>query len=104
MASMHRLDLTLANLPANLALDEAMLLDAEAGRNGEVLRFWHWPSPAVVLGAGGRVHADVDIEACHRAGVPMARRSSGGGTVLLGAGCLLYSLILRLDRAREMQT
>src|SRR5207253_2474565 len=58
----------------------------------------------VVLGAGGRVNADVDIEACHRAGVPLARRSSGGGTVLLGAGCLLYSLILRMDRASEMQS
>jgi lipoate-protein ligase A len=46
------LDLT---LPAeNLALDEALLLDAEAG-GPEVLRLWHWPHHAVVLGAGGRL-------------------------------------------------
>jgi lipoate-protein ligase A len=31
--------------------------------------------------------------------VPVLRRSSGGGTVLLGAGCLLYSLVL--DQERE---
>ena len=27
----------------------------------------------------------------------MVRRSSGGGTVLLGPGCLLFSLVLRFD-------
>ena len=55
---MHRLDLTLPDLAANLALDEALLLAAEAGQFGEVLRFWEWPSPAVVLGAGGRIADD----------------------------------------------
>ena len=35
--------------------------------------------------------------------MPLARRSSGGGTVLLGPGCLLYSLVLRYDRAAELR-
>lgn len=95
---MHTLDLTRPTLDANLALDEALLLAAESGDGGEVLRFWEWPMPAVVLGAGGRVADDVDEWACAAAGVPLARRSSGGGTVLLGPGCLLYSLVLRYDR------
>jgi lipoate-protein ligase A len=30
--------------------------------------------------------------------VPIARRSSGGGTVMLGPGCLCFSLVLRFDR------
>jgi lipoate-protein ligase A len=46
---------------------------------------------------------DVDVTACERDGVPLARRSSGGGTVLLGPGCLLYSLVLRFDRAAELR-
>jgi lipoate-protein ligase A len=96
---MTALDLTLPELAANLALDEALLLDAEAGRGGEVLRFWQWPGHAVVLGAAGVVADDVDLAACRAAGVPLARRSSGGGTVLLGPGCLLFSLVLRLDAA-----
>ncbi len=91
------LDLTLPTLPANLALDEALLLAAEDG-GVECLRVWHWPSQAVVLGAGGKVGDDVDVAACNADGVPIARRSSGGGTVLLGPGCLLYSLVLRFDR------
>lgn len=97
------LDQTLDTLNENLALDEALLLGAEAGDGGEVLRVWGWPRPAVVLGAGGRIADDVDAAACEQDGVPLARRSSGGGTVLLGPGCLVYSLVLRYDRANELR-
>jgi len=96
---MQFLDFTAGTFPENLALDEALLLRAEAGDAGEVLRTWEWPEPAVVLGAGGQLAEDVDEAACHRDDVPIGRRSSGGGTVLLGAGCLLYSLVLRYDLA-----
>jgi lipoate-protein ligase A len=94
---MHLLERTLPGLAENLALDEALLLDAEAG-GPEVLRLWRWPAHAVVLGAGGRIADDVHEDACLADGVPIQRRSSGGGTVLLGPGCLLFSLILRFDR------
>ncbi len=95
---MYFLDLTLTSLAENLALDEALLLLAEEGNSGEVLRFWTWPRFAVVLGAGGIIAEDVnEID-----DVPLARRSSGGGTVLLGPGCLLFSLVLSLDRAPEL--
>jgi lipoate-protein ligase A len=99
---MRFLDLTLATPAADLALDEALLLRAEAGAGGEVLRVWERPAPAVVLGAGGRLADDVDEAACRADGVPILRRASGGGTVLLGAGCLLYTLVLRYDRAPEL--
>lgn len=96
---MRFLDLTLPTLAENLALDEALLLDAEDGRGGEALRLWEWPQPAVVLGAGCWLAADVDEAACRADDVPILRRASGGGTVLLGRGCLLYSLVLALDRS-----
>ncbi|HJT76778.1 MAG TPA: biotin/lipoate A/B protein ligase family protein [Gemmataceae bacterium] len=82
-----------------MALDEALLLEAEDCRSGEVLRLWEWPRPAVVLGAGCWLAADVDEAACRADGVPLLRRASGGGTVLLGRGCLLFSLVLALDRS-----
>ncbi|HXD85749.1 MAG TPA: lipoate--protein ligase family protein [Urbifossiella sp.] len=96
---LHLLDLTLGDAAANLALDEALLLEAEAGRGGEVLRLWELPDHAVVVGAGGSAANDVNRDACSRDGVPILRRGSGGGTVLLGPGCLCYSLVLRTDRA-----
>jgi lipoate-protein ligase A len=91
---MQFLHLTLPGAAENLALDEALLLEAEAGRGGEVLRLWEGPRHAVVLGAGGVRDDDVDEAACRADGVPVLRRASGGGTVLLGPGCLCYSLVL----------
>src|SRR5713101_1696181 len=91
---MRLLDLTLPTAAENLALDEALLLDAEAAAGGEVLRLWEWPAFAVVLGSASRLAEDVDEAACLADGVPILRRASGGGTVLLGPGCLCYSLVL----------
>lgn len=96
---MRFLDLTLLTIADNLALDEALLLEAEASRSGEVLRLWEWPSPAVVLGAGCRLADDVNEDVCQTDAVPIMRRASGGGTVLLGLGCLNFTLILAYDRA-----
>lgn len=93
---MTRLDLTLPTLAENLALDEALLDDAQAG-GVATLRFWTWPTFAVVVGAGGALEGEVQLDRCAEDGVPVARRSSGGGTVLLGPGCLLYSLVLPMD-------
>lgn len=97
------LDVTLPTLAENLALDEALLLEAESGRGGEVLRLWEWMESAVVLGSGCRLAEDVDVTACLADGVPILRRSSGGGTVLLGRGCLCYSLVLAYERSPALR-
>jgi lipoate-protein ligase A len=99
---MYFLDLTLDSCAENLALDEALLLEAEAGQAGEVLRLWEWPRPTVVLGSGCSLVQDVDIDACRADGVPILRRSSGGGTVLLGSGCLCFSLVLAFARDEQL--
>ncbi len=99
---MRFLDLTLSAATDDLALDEALLLRAEAGEGGEVLRVWERSLPAVVLGAGCRLADDVDEAACRADGVPILRRASGGGTVLLGPGCLLYTLVLDSEQAPEL--
>jgi lipoate-protein ligase A len=95
---MKFLDLTLPTATENVALDEALLLHAEEQEGDEILRFWESSSLAVVLGAGCRLADDVDEAACRADGVPILRRSSGGGTVLLGCGCLCFSLVLAYER------
>ena len=97
------LDLTLPTVAENLALDEALLLEAENGRGGEVLRLWEWTGNAVVLGSGCRLALDVDETACIADGVPVLRRSSGGGTVLLGSGCLCFNLVLSYERSPALR-
>lgn len=99
---MDLLDLTLPSLAENLALDETLLLAAESGDGGEILRFWDWPAPAIVLGSGGRIAEDVDEAACSADAVPILRRASGGGTVLLGRSCLIYTLVLSYERDPDL--
>jgi lipoate-protein ligase A len=94
---------TVAGPEENLALDVALLrrLDrmAEEGRtDGEALRVWTCGRPVVVIGRSGRVEEDVDLPSCREAGVPILRRASGGGAVVLAPGCLNFSLALRFAR------
>lgn len=94
---MHTIDLTLAAPQLNLALDEALLIEAEEGRWEETLRFWESPVPFVVLGYSNKIATEVNVRACAARGVPVSRRCTGGGTVLQGPGCLNYALVLRAD-------
>ncbi|MCI0703476.1 MAG: lipoate--protein ligase family protein [Planctomycetia bacterium] len=99
---MRLLDLTLPAAAENLALDEALVVAAEEGVGGEVLRLWELPTYAVVLGSAGQVAIDVNLAACEADSVPILRRASGGGTVLLGPGCLCFGLVLSYERAEGL--
>jgi lipoate-protein ligase A len=92
---MHFLDLTLPTPAENLALDEALLEQAEAGAQPqETLRFWESPRLMAVVGRSSRVDLEVHRDACRELGVPVLRRISGGAAVLAGPGCLMYALVL----------
>src|SRR5918995_6300671 len=88
---MRVIDFTFESPEENLAFDDR-LLDERC----ETLRFWESPANFVVLGRSGRVDEEVDVTACKAVGIPVLRRSSGGGTVLQGPGCLNYALVLSL--------
>jgi len=95
---MQLLDLTMDSIAEDLALDEALLNEADKGeRPCEVLRLWEPPQVSVVVGRSSRVGDEVNIEACDQMGVEVVRRSSGGGTIVAGPGCLMYSLVLSLQ-------
>ena len=91
------LDRTFTSPAENLAFDDSLLA---AGR--ETLRFWESPVYFVVLGRSGKMESEVNLLACNSDGIPVLRRSSGGGTVLQGQGCLNYTLVLSLDRRPEL--
>lgn len=101
---MKYLDLTLPTSAGNLACDEALLEYCEASPEPGVLRFFEPDSPMVVLGFSNRLAVEADVPACQREKVPILRRLSGGGTVVLGPGCLAYSLVLPIDSAQELRT
>jgi lipoate-protein ligase A len=93
--SVYHLPLTLETPAANLALDQALLDAAESGeRPTPTLRTWESPEFFAVLGRSSPASVEVDWQACRRDGVSVHRRTSGGQTVVVGPGCLMYSLVL----------
>jgi lipoate---protein ligase len=91
-------DVSLDSPEDNILLDEALFVSADTGPGGEVLRFWESRKIFVVLGRIGKEHDDVDLTAAQKDGIPVLRRTSGGGTVVQGPGCLNYTLVLAKDR------
>lgn len=96
-------DVTLPATVENLALDEALLADVEVDSTAACLRFWQPSDYCVVLGRSNKADAEVDVDQCVADQIPILRRASGGGTVLIGPGCLCYSLALPItDLHRSM--
>lgn len=101
---MKILDLTFPTPEENLACDEALLEEFEAGLEGEILRFWEPAQPFVVLGISSRHDSEVNRSRCRSDQIPILRRVSGGGTVLQGPGALNYALILRIRNPGPLAT
>lgn len=82
--------------------DWALFRASENGSGPETLRFWETIHTTVIIGRGGRVTDEVFEESCASDGVPVLRRCSGGGAVVLGPGCLNYALVLSLVQRPEL--
>ncbi len=92
-------DISLDSPEDNVLLDEALLVLAEKHMGAEVIRFWESPKVFIVLGRIGQLDAEVHLEAVKKDGISVLRRTSGGGTVVQGPGCLNFALVL--DKKRE---
>src|SRR3989338_4411682 len=80
----------------NLTCDETLLKLCDSGTADETLRFWESSTYFVVLGRADNEETEVNTDACTKDSIQILRRSSGGGTVLQGPGCLNYSLIMKI--------
>ncbi|HWB08524.1 MAG TPA: lipoate--protein ligase family protein [Pirellulales bacterium] len=95
---MRLIDVTLPTSEENLALDEALLDEAEdGGAPCESLRLWEPSSPMIVVGRSSRVETEVRESECRIRDIPILRRSSGGATIVTGPGCLMYAVVLSLE-------
>lgn len=82
-----------AGLGAELAAFRALEDDPQSR---ETLLLWEAADTCVVLPRSGA--AEDHLHTSARPGLPVLRRESGGGAVLLGSGCLNYALVLSLER------
>ena len=94
---MKHLDLTFPTPQQNLACDETLLEACEVGQGDEVLRTWESVTHFAVLGYANKAACEVNLQKSEELGIPVLRRTSGGGAVVQGPGCLSYSLILKAD-------
>ena len=80
-----------------MLFDDVLLQLAEQGVAGEVLRLWESPVVCAVLGRTGDPEQELLLDLLNLDGVRILRRSSGGGTVLQGPGCLNYAFVLNKE-------
>ncbi len=79
-----------------ISLEEAILRELNEKKIPDripVLRLWRCER-SVVMGPGRKIADDVHIEAVETDGIPLVRRSSGGGTVFHHPDNICYSLFL----------
>jgi len=101
---MKLLELTLPTPAENLALDEALLDEAEATNDtAGVLRIWESPQTMVVIGRSSKFSEEVDLPACQALGIPALRRVSGGAAIVAGPGCLMYAVVLSYERFPQLR-
>jgi lipoate-protein ligase A len=94
---MHQNDRETGIDPAQqLAGDWALFQAVETGAAKHLHRCWHSAVPVVVAGRHSILADDVIQDACRTDNVRVLRRFSGGGTVVLGPGCLNYAVALAL--------
>ncbi len=98
----HFSDTTLSTPAENLALDESLLYQINQQDSLGCLRIWEVDQYAVVLGSSNQVAENVNQAACLQDQIPVLRRCTGGGTVLLGPGCFIYSLFLRITAEQHL--
>jgi lipoate-protein ligase A len=86
-----------------LLIEQALFKHVEENEATEALRLWESPRPAVIAGALGAVNVQVHETQCAAANVPVLRRCSGGGAVVIGPGCINYSFILSMEDRPELR-
>ncbi|MDP6060037.1 MAG: lipoate--protein ligase family protein, partial [Pirellulaceae bacterium] len=101
--ALNLLDVSHPTPEENLAYDEALLLAVENRQCRPCLRLWECSRDTVVAGSSSRVMAEVHVEACRRDGIPILRRCTGGGLVMLGRGCLVFTLVLPMSSGQRMR-
>jgi len=96
-------DISFVSPQENILFDDVLLDLAEKEEQGEMLRLWESKEIFIVLGRIGKEQEELNMEHVKKDRIPVLRRSSGGGTVVQGRGCLNYSLILEKAKHRQLQ-
>ncbi|MGB7739697.1 MAG: biotin/lipoate A/B protein ligase family protein [Steroidobacteraceae bacterium] len=76
----------------NIAIDQAMIEEHQAGRIPDTLRFMRFP-PTALIGRHQALRQEIDVEYCRAHGIGIVRRITGGGAIYLDEGQLGWGLV-----------
>ena len=79
-----------------IALDRELMSEVGKGTRPPLLRFYDFTDEAVVLGLSQEEEKYVNASEAKKDKIPVLRRFSGGGTVFIHKGCLVYTIITTL--------
>ena len=78
-------------------MEEAIHTAVEDGHSENTWRLWQASTHAVILGTGQESAKEACLQAAADEGVPVLRRHSGGGAVLIGPGAINYSAFYAIE-------
>ena len=76
----------------NIAIDQAMIEEHQAGRIPDTFRFMRFP-PTALIGRHQALRQEVDVDHCRAHGIGIVRRITGGGAIYLDEGQLGWGLV-----------
>ncbi|MFN3868768.1 MAG: biotin/lipoate A/B protein ligase family protein [Hyphomicrobiaceae bacterium] len=82
---------------ANIAFDDAMIALHARGAIPDTIRFLDF-TPTALVGRHQSVSREIDIDHCHRHGIEIARRITGGGAIYFDEGQLGWELVVSRRR------
>ncbi len=77
---------------AQMAFDQALIEGHRAGTTPDTIRFLTFP-PSVLVGRHQAISQELNLPACHAAGVGIGRRVTGGGALYLDEGQFGWEIV-----------
>eukprot|EP01132_Coremiostelium_polycephalum_P000465 gene465-589_t len=84
-----------------LQLEEALYRNPNAG-NWMIINKGT-PEPSIIVGVSGRAQQLVDLEKAKQRSIPIIKRFTGGGTVIVDEDTLFCSFVMNLDWLKQTQ-
>ncbi len=95
-------DISFESSVDHIVYDDVLLQCCEQGLLSESFRLWESQRVCIVLGRVGKLEEDLQIDNVIRDQIPVFRRSSGGGTVIQGPGCLNFTFVLSKEKRPQI--
>ncbi|MEI6233485.1 MAG: biotin/lipoate A/B protein ligase family protein [Planctomycetota bacterium] len=104
IVALRYLNYTCSTPQEDLALEESIHLSVEEGASPSTWRVWQAAVPGVILGTGQEAAREANLDASRAENVPVLRRHSGGGAVVIGPGAINFSAFYRFTDLAGLET